>query len=115
MSDKKEKSGAEKARIIDDIIQSPTEKARSHRHRQTWSNTGTNVSYEGSTAPAGGGSVGTGEASGHSATGASINTTDYEAMNHKSEKEEKEASENNNESPRVEHNRNDETDNVKNR
>ena len=34
--------------------------------------TGTNVSYEGATAPGGGGSVGTGYASGQEATGAAI-------------------------------------------
>ncbi len=39
------------------------------------SSTGTMVSYEGATAPGGGGSAGTGEASGQSATGSSITST----------------------------------------
>ncbi len=66
---------------IDSIISSPTDAVRSrHSHSTSAANTGTNVIYEGQTAPGGGGSVGTGEASGQSATGQSI-TTDgaYEA------------------------------------
>lgn len=65
---------------IDSIIGSATENVRSRRSDATWSNTGTNISYEGQTAPAGGGSVGTGESSGQSATGSRISTSDeYEA------------------------------------
>jgi len=42
-------------------------------------NTGTNISYEGATAPGSGGSVGTGYASGKEATGEKISTnSDYE-------------------------------------
>lgn len=42
-------------------------------------NTGTNISYEGATAPAAGGSVGTGYASGKEATGETISAnSDYE-------------------------------------
>ncbi|HXS36805.1 MAG TPA: hypothetical protein VN721_08900 [Flavipsychrobacter sp.] len=42
-------------------------------------NTGTNISYEGATAPASGGSVGTGYSSGKEATGETLSTnSDYE-------------------------------------
>lgn len=70
----KEKTG--KADHINSIITSPTDAARSRKHTDTWSNQGTNISYEGQTAPGGSGSVGTGNASGQSATGARITTTD---------------------------------------
>jgi hypothetical protein len=56
---------------INAIISSATENVHARRsgasHRLA--NTGTNISYEGPTAPGGGGSVGTGYSSGHSATG----------------------------------------------
>lgn len=72
--DKHKKSSGSAARL-DSIISSPTDAARSHRHTDTWSNQGTNTSYEGATAPGGGGSVGTGQASGQDAVGARISTT----------------------------------------
>lgn len=63
---------------IDAIISSATDNVRARRHRTNWSNTGTNISYEGPTAPGGGGSVGTGQASGQNAVGARISTdSDY--------------------------------------
>ena len=71
---KRKRSG--RAANIDAIITSATEAARSHRHTDTWSNQGTNISYEGPTAPGAGGSVGTGLASGQDATGAHIYTDD---------------------------------------
>ncbi len=80
--DKQEQPGtaAAKAAALDSIIGSPSENVRAKRSDATWSNTGTNISYEGQTAPAGGGSVGTGESSGQSATGSSINAADeYES------------------------------------
>lgn len=65
---------------LDALISSPTNAvhARHHQglHGHHLADTGTNISYEGATAPGGGGSVGTGEASGQSATGSSITTTD---------------------------------------
>ena len=61
---------------IDAIIGSPTDAARAHRHTDQWSNQGTNISYEGATAPGGGGSVGTGQASGQDAVGARISSND---------------------------------------
>lgn len=57
---------------INAIIGGATGNVRSRRSTNDWSDTGTNISYEGATAPAGGGSVGTGQASGQDATGASI-------------------------------------------
>lgn len=79
---------------INGIITSPTEHVRSTLHHQgDWSNTGTNTSYEGTTAPGGGGSVGTGQGSGQSATGATITTSSsYENATPRS-KEDKEDSE----------------------
>lgn len=80
--DKQEQPGtaAAKAAALDSVIGSPTENVRAKRSDATWSNTGTNISYEGQTAPAGGGSVGTGESSGQSATGSSINAAnEYES------------------------------------
>jgi hypothetical protein len=48
-------------------------------HTEDLASTGTNVSYEGPTAPGAGGSVGTGYASGQAATGASIaSSSDYD-------------------------------------
>ena len=65
---------------LDALIGSPTNAvhARHHQglHGQHLADTGTNISYEGATAPGGGGSVGTGQASGQSATGSSITSTD---------------------------------------
>lgn len=64
---------------LDMLISSPTANvhARHHQglHGHHLGSTGTNISYEGATAPGAGGSVGTGEASGQSATGSSITTT----------------------------------------
>ncbi len=58
---------------INSIISSPTAAVRGrHSHSSSGANTGTNVSYEGATAPGGGGSVGTGDASGQSASGSRI-------------------------------------------
>ncbi len=53
---------------------SPTSNVRARRHHDTLGNTGTNISYEGATPAAGGGSVGTGYGSGQDATGARIST-----------------------------------------
>jgi len=68
--------GAANAANLDAIIGGATNAARSNRHTDTLSNTGTNISYEGNTAPAGGGSVGTGQASGQDAVGARLTTSD---------------------------------------
>lgn len=57
-----------------DVYRSPTA-AVTPQHSTNYANTGTNVSYEGATAPGGGGSVGTGEASGQPAVGSTITTT----------------------------------------
>lgn len=62
------------AASIDAIITSATDNVRARRHRSDWSHTGTNISYEGPTAPGSGGSVGTGQASGQNAVGARIST-----------------------------------------
>lgn len=62
---------------IDAIINSPTEAVRSrHTTGANYANTGTNISYEGATAPGSGGSAGTGQASGQDATGARISAED---------------------------------------
>lgn len=67
------------AERLDSIISSPTQNVRSRHAGNTWSNTGTNISYEDQTAPGAGGSVGTGQASGQNATDSRINTgSDYE-------------------------------------
>lgn len=59
------------------ITTSPTNAVHARHHTgQHHGDTGTNISYEGQTAPGGGGSVGTGESSGQSATGSSITSTD---------------------------------------
>lgn len=68
--------GVANAANLDAIIGGATSAARSNRHTDTFSNTGTNTSYEGNTAPAAGGSVGTGQASGQNAVGARITTSD---------------------------------------
>jgi hypothetical protein len=78
--DKRKKSRSGSAANLDSIMRSATDAARSHRHHTTWSNTGTNISYEGPTAPGAGGSVGTGMASGQDAVGARIITDD--ALDH---------------------------------
>lgn len=59
---------------LDAITNNPTESVRSRRTGDSLSNTGTNITYEGATAPAGGGSVGTGQASGKDATDPRIAT-----------------------------------------
>ncbi|HTM66254.1 MAG TPA: hypothetical protein VL093_08040 [Flavipsychrobacter sp.] len=74
--DKQKKRHSGTAASIDGIINSPTEAARSHRHTDQWSSQGTNISYEGATAPGGGGSVGTGYASGQDAVGARVSADD---------------------------------------
>ena len=84
------------AAAIDAIINSPVAAVRSHLHRGDWSHTGTNISYEGTTAPGSGGSVGTGEASGHDAVGARITTrdeSDFASHKHKLKKEDQEEDE----------------------
>jgi len=87
---KEKKSGGGKAANLDAIISSPTDAARSRRSTDGWSNQGTNISYEGQTAPGGMGSVGTGQGSGQSATGARISSSDaYEHANAGKEKNEK--------------------------
>jgi hypothetical protein len=77
-TDRKEDSSGRKGKAnadrLNSIINSPTESVRSRRSGDTLSSTGTNTSYEGSTAPAGGGSVGTGNASGKSAVDARISS-----------------------------------------
>lgn len=67
------------AERIDSIISSPTDAVHSrHTSGRDMGNTGTNVSYEGATAPGGGGSAGTGETSGQPATGSRITVPDPE-------------------------------------
>lgn len=62
---------------LDALITSPTNAVHARHHSgRHHGDTGTNISYEGATAPGGGGSVGTGEASGQSASGSSITSTD---------------------------------------
>jgi len=70
-------SGRPSAALLDALISSPTEAVHARHHAgRTHGDTGTNISYEGQTAPGAGGSVGTGEASGQSATGSRIASTD---------------------------------------
>ena len=76
----KKRSRHSSAANLDSIIRSATDAARSHRHSDSLGNTGTNISYEGPTAPGAGGSVGTGQASGQDAVGARIHTDD--ALDH---------------------------------
>jgi hypothetical protein len=86
--DKQKKRHSGTAASIDGIINSPTEAARSHRHTDQWSNQGANISYEGATAPGGGGSVGTGYASGQDAVGARVSAgdeSDYTVHEHTKE------------------------------
>lgn len=78
-----ERSGEQTKKVnagqIDSIISSPTDAVRSrHTSGRDMGNTGTNVSYEGATAPGGGGSAGTGEGSGQPATGSGITVPDPE-------------------------------------
>jgi hypothetical protein len=85
---KERKHRSSTAAEIDGIINSPTEAARSHRHTDQWSNQGANISYEGATSPGGGGSVGTGYASGQDAVGARVSAndeSDFAAHNHTTE------------------------------
>lgn len=116
-NDQEKKKKTSSAANIDAIISSPTQNVRARHAHPSWGNTGTNISYEGNTAPAGGGSVGTGQASGHDATGAEIHTDDNYDIARVNEKHEQEKNqkEDNNEEARAEHNRNDETDKLKNR
>jgi hypothetical protein len=60
------------------LARSATERV-SHHSNEGLADTGTNISYEGPTAPGGGGSVGTGYASGQSAAGEEIRTTNDDA------------------------------------
>lgn len=74
-----QRHGSGSAERLDSIISSPTQNVRARHTGNTWSNTGTNISYEDQTAPGAGGSVGTGQASGQNATDSRINTgSDYE-------------------------------------
>lgn len=80
---------------IDAIISSPTENVRSRRSSETWSNTGTNISYEDETAAGGAGSVGTGQGTG-AHTGATISgSSEYEhgRAEHPNKKDNKDAEE----------------------
>jgi hypothetical protein len=72
--DKSSKTG--QSDMLDNIINSPTERARSNRSSDTFSNQGTNISYEGATAPGSGGSVDTGDSSGKPADNARISSSD---------------------------------------
>lgn len=62
------------AASIDSIITGATDAVHSRHASSNLGNTGTNISYEGATAPGGSGSVGTGYSSGQDATGSTINT-----------------------------------------
>lgn len=57
-----------------DVYRSPTTAVDPHNTHQ-YASTGTNISYEGATAPGSGGATGTGEASGQPADGSRITTT----------------------------------------
>lgn len=78
---------------LDSIISSPTGNVRARHKTGTWGNTGTNISYEGQTAPGGMGSVGTGEASGQDATGARIQVPDADTVRHKKDEQNKDEEE----------------------
>lgn len=86
---KKKRSGALYAASL---WRSPTAHADPHsRHSSGYANTGTNISYEGPTAPGSGGCVGTGYASGSGkdAIGENLRTeSDYVHMRTKSKKTE---------------------------
>lgn len=74
---KKKKGGS--ALLAASVARSATAQAHHHTKAGGFASTGTNVSYEGATAPGAGGSVGTGYASGQEATGTTIHTnSDYE-------------------------------------
>ena len=62
------------AASLDSIITSATNAVQSRHSTATHGTTGTNISYDGATPPGGGGSVGTGFASGQESTGADTNT-----------------------------------------
>jgi len=75
--DQQKKHASGNAANIDAIINSPTEAVHGrHSTGSAYANTGTNISYEGPTAPGSGGSAGTGYASGQDATGARISAED---------------------------------------
>lgn len=73
------------AAALDSIISSPTGNVKARHKTESWGNTGTNISYEGQTAPGGMGSVGTGQASGQDATGATIHVPDAGNVHHNRE------------------------------
>lgn len=82
---KKKRSGALYAASL---WRSPTAHADPHnRHSSGYANTGTNISYEGPTAPGSGGCVGTGFASGKDAISDNLRSeSDYVHMRTKSKK-----------------------------
>jgi hypothetical protein len=74
---KKNKSHKHSSLQAATIIRSATAQAERH-HDRGFANTGTNISYEGATAPGSGGSAGTGYASGKDAVDETISTnSDY--------------------------------------
>ena len=78
--EKVQKSGRKKSSALEaaSLGRSATEQVRRHNVRDL-ANTGTNISYEGATAPGAGGSVGTGYASGKEAVDEKMRTnSDYE-------------------------------------
>jgi len=78
------------AASIDSIISGATDAVHSRMSQETWGNTGSNISYEGPTAPGSGGSVGTGDASGQDAVHSTINTnSEYDAAREGSTNEDK--------------------------
>ncbi|PZF74399.1 hypothetical protein [Taibaiella soli] len=89
--EKKKRSGALYAASL---WRSPTAHADPHnRHSSGYANTGTNISYEGATAPGSGGCVGTGYASGKDALDEKLrNESDYAHMRTKSKKTEEDES-----------------------
>lgn len=94
-----EKKSHSTAASIDAIISSPTQNVRSRLSGSSGrlANTGTNITYDGPTAPGGGGSVGTGYSSGNSATGAGLSSdASEEARNNATEKQQTNAKENEN-------------------
>lgn len=78
------------AASIDSIISGATDAVHSRMSQEMWGNTGSNISYEGPTAPGAGGSVGTGNASGQDAVQGTINTnSEYDAAREGSTNESK--------------------------
>ncbi|PZF71371.1 hypothetical protein [Taibaiella soli] len=73
-ADKEHPKKHSSAASIDSIITGATDAVHSRHASSNLGNTGTNISYEGATAPGGSGSVGTGYSSGQDATGTTINT-----------------------------------------